>query len=133
MRSAGVREAYRSLADDRPYSPDPTGVGRRALRNICLDLLAAGGASAIALAARQYEQAGNMTDRMAALSTLSLYAVPERQAALDSFYRRYQAEPLVIDKWFSLQAMIPESATLARVRALTGHSAFSTNPNRVAR
>jgi aminopeptidase N len=127
-----LRDTYRRLTDEGPYSPDAVSAGRRALRNICLDLLAAGGTSAIALAARQYEQAGNMTDRMAALTTLSLYPVPERQAALDNFYRRYQAEPLVVDKWFSLQAMIPEAATLDRVRTLTQHSAFSsTNPNRV--
>jgi aminopeptidase N len=73
-----------------------------------------------------------MTDRMAALATLSLHAVPERQAALDDFYRRYSANPLIIDKWLSLQAAIPEAATLDRVQALTRHPAFSlTNPNRV--
>ena len=40
--------------------------------------------------------------------------------------------PLVIDKWFALQAVIPEPETLDRVRALTAHPAFSlANPNRV--
>ena len=73
-----------------------------------------------------------MTDRMAALAVLSLYAVPERQAAFDDFYRRYDGDPLVIDKWFALQAVIPEPETLDRVRALTAHPAFSlANPNRV--
>jgi aminopeptidase N len=58
--------------------------------------------------------------------------VPERQAALDDFYRRYESDPLIIDKWFALQATIPESATLERVRALTAHPAFSAaNPNRI--
>jgi aminopeptidase N len=102
------------------------------LKNACLDLLAAGGTSAIALAARQYHQATNMTDRMAALATLSLHPVPERQAAIDDFYRLYSGDPLIIDKWLSLQAAIPEAAALERVRALTGHAAFSfANPNRV--
>ena len=41
-----------------------------------------------------------MTDRMAALATLSLHDVPERERALDDFYRRYADDPLVIDKWF---------------------------------
>ena len=127
-----LRETYRRMQDDGPYSPDAASAGRRALKNACLDLLAAAGASAIALAARQYHQAGNMTDRMAALATLSLHAVPERQAALDDFYRRYSGDPLIVDKWMSLQAGIPEAATLDRVRALTGHPAFSLgNPNRV--
>jgi aminopeptidase N len=129
---SALRETYRRMQDDGPYSPDAASAGRRALKNVCLDLLAAAGASAIALAARQYHQAGNMTDRMAALATLSLHAVPERQAALDDFYRRYSADPLIVDKWLSLQAAIPEAGTLDRVRALTKHAAFAlTNPNRV--
>jgi aminopeptidase N len=127
-----LRETYRRLQDDGAYSPDAASAGRRALKNVCLDLLAAAGVSAIALAARQYHQATNMTDRTAALGTLSLYGVPERRAAIDDFYRRYAADPLIIDKWLSLQAAIPEAATLERVRALTSHPAFSLqNPNRV--
>jgi aminopeptidase N len=127
-----LRETYRRMQDDGPYSPDAASAGRRALKNACLDLLAAAGTSAIATAARQYHQAGNMTDRMAALATLSFHAVPERQAAIDDFYRRYSGDPLIIDKWLALQAAIPEAATLDRVRALTRHPAFSLgNPNRV--
>jgi aminopeptidase N len=128
-----LRETYRRLDDGSPFSPDAASAGRRALKNACLDLLAAtAAASAIALAARQYHQATNMTDRMAALTTLSLYPVPERQAALDDFYRRYSGNPLVIDKWFALQATIPDPATLDRVKVLMAHPAFSlTNPNRV--
>jgi aminopeptidase N len=69
---------------------------------------------------------------MAALSTLSLHDVPQRQAALDDFYRRYAGDPLIIDKWLALQAAIPEAGTLDRVRRLTQHPAFSmSNPNRV--
>ena len=73
-----------------------------------------------------------MTDRMAALDTLSLHDRPERATALDDFYQRYADDPLIIDKWLALQAAIPEPATLDRVRALTAHPAFSmANPNRV--
>jgi aminopeptidase N len=124
---------YRRLSESRPYSPDAASAGRRALRNICLDLLAATRRpDAVSLAARQYQAADNMTDRMAALSTLSLCDVPERAATLDDFYARYADDPLIVDKWFTLQATIPEPATLDRVKALTGHRAFSfANPNRV--
>jgi aminopeptidase N len=84
------------------------------------------------LAARQYETADNMTDRMAALATLSQQDVPERAAALDDFYARYADDPLIVDKWLALQAVIAEPSTLDRVKALTAHSAFSFgNPNRV--
>jgi aminopeptidase N len=128
-----LRDAYRRMSDEGPYSPDARSAGRRTLKNICLDLVAASGSSAaIALAAQQYQTADNMTDRMAALSTLSLHPVRERQAALDDFYRRFETDPLVIDKWFALQATIPEPTVLDRVRELTVHTAFSLgNPNRV--
>ena len=87
---------------------------------------------AIARAAKQYDAADNMTDRMAALATLSLHDGPERERALGDFYTRYAADALVIDKWFSLQAMIPQPDTLDKVQRLTAHPAFSmANPNRV--
>jgi aminopeptidase N len=124
---------YESMTDSGGYSPDAASAGRRALKNTALDLLAAGGnAPGIARAHAQYQAADNMTDRMAALSTLSLHDVPQRQAALDDFYRRYAGDPLIIDKWLALQAAIPEAGTLDRVRRLTQHPAFSmSNPNRV--
>ena len=124
---------YDRMTHKGPYSPDATNAGRRALRNVALDLLAADGApEALARAARQYDAADNMTDRMAALATLSLHEGGERERALADFYKRYAADALVIDKWFGLQAMTPEPDTLERVRKLTGHPAFSfANPNRV--
>jgi aminopeptidase N len=124
---------YRRLSESGPYEPDAESAGRRTLRNTCLDLLVATRrADAIVLAARQYRAANNMTDRMAALSTLSLCDVPERTAAFDDFYARYADDPLIVDKWLTLQATVPEPATLDRVKALTKHPAFSfANPNRV--
>jgi aminopeptidase N len=128
-----LAKVYDGMATAGPYSPDAASAGRRALRNVALDLLAANGsAPAIARAARQYETADNMTDGLAALATLSLHDVPERGHALADFYRRHAADALVVDKWFSLQAMTPLPATLDDVRALTAHPAFSmSNPNRV--
>jgi aminopeptidase N len=80
----------------------------------------------------QYNAADNMTDRMAALHALTHCAVPERSAALEDFHARYAGDPLIIDKWLSVQACIPEPATLDRVKALTSHPSFSmANPNRV--
>ena len=40
---AALAERYRQLADRGPYSPDAASAGRRALRNTCLDLMAATG------------------------------------------------------------------------------------------
>jgi aminopeptidase N len=130
---AVLAAAHERMIMQGPYRPDAESAGRRALKNICLDLLAMTERNeAIARANAQYEGANNMTDRMAALGTLSLHDRPERAAALDDFYRRYADDPLIIDKWLALQAAIPEAATLDRVRALTRHPAFSmANPNRV--
>ncbi|HEX3440414.1 MAG TPA: aminopeptidase N [Pseudolabrys sp.] len=124
---------YERMTVRAPYSPDATSAGRRALRNVALDLMAATGAeAAIARAAQQYDDADNMTDRMAALATLSLHVGPTREHALADFYTRYSSDALVVDKWFSLQAAIPQPDTLDKVRALSAHPAFSlANPNRV--
>ena len=130
---AALADTYQRMITPGPYRPDAQSAGRRALKNICLDLLAMTETlAAVARAFAQYQSADNMTDRMAALETLALHDRPERAAALDDFYKRYADDPLVIDKWLALQATIPESATLDRVRALTKHPAFSiANPNRI--
>ena len=130
---AALAATYERMETSGPYRPDAEGAGRRALKNACLDLLATTEKNeAIARAFAQYQGADNMTDRMAALETLALHDRPERATALDDFYRRYATDPLIIDKWLALQAAIPESATLDRVRALTKHPAFSiANPNRI--
>jgi aminopeptidase N len=130
---AALADAYRRMITPGPYRPDAESAGRRALKNVCLGLVAATeDDQAIALAFAQYQGADNMTDRMAALEILSLFDRPQRAAALEDFYGRYADDPLIIDKWLALQAAIPEAATLDRVRALTTHAAFSmANPNRV--
>ncbi len=128
-----LAKTYQRMITTGPYRPDAASAGRRTLKNACLDFMAITESSAaIARAFAQYQDAENMTDRMAALETLSLHDRPERAAALDDFYARYAEDPLIIDKWLALQAVIPERCTLERVRALTTHRAFSmANPNRI--
>ncbi len=131
--NAELTATYRKMAFDGPYTPDAASTGRRSLKNICLDLLAATAEThAIRLAAFQHQTSNNMTDRMAALATLNQHDVAERSSALEVFYQRYRDDPLTLDKWFMLEATAPHAGTLARVRALTNHPAFSmSNPNRV--
>ena len=82
--------------------------------------------------ATQYKSADNMTDRMAALATLTLQTCRSGRPRSTISTSATQSDPLVIDKWFALQATMPDPKTLDRVKALTGHPAFSmTNPNRV--
>ncbi len=81
---------------------------------------------------RQYETAHNMTEQFGALATLSLIPGDRREKALDLFFRTHAADALVVDKWFALQAAIPEQMTLKRVCELMQHHAFTyANPNRL--
>ena len=125
--------AYARHAENGPYSPDAAAAGRRALRNAALDLYCAGDPiEGGRLALRQFEAPGAMTDEIAALGALTQTAGAAREDALQTFYGRHASEALVIDKWFALQAVIPASDTLDRIRRLMDHPAFSLgNPNRV--
>ncbi|MBZ6076437.1 aminopeptidase N [Microvirga puerhi] len=126
-------QLYEELADQGPYSPDAASAGRRSLRNVSLDLLAAADArQGERRAQAQFETASNMTDRLASFGVLMTLPGEAREAAIAAFGRRYADEPLVLDKWFTLQASIQEDGTLDRVRRLMEHPAFSiSNPNRV--
>jgi aminopeptidase N len=73
-----------------------------------------------------------MTERLAALAALSTIPGAERERTLEAFWRAHASDALILDKWFALQAQIPEKGTLERVRALMEHHSFSlSNPNRV--
>ena len=111
----------------------PTAKGTRRLRTVALGLIAAADqAKAASLARTQFDGADNMTDRQGALGVLVSLEAPERQVALDAFYARFHDDPLVLDKWFALQAAAQRSGTVDQVLKLAGHPDFSmTNPNRL--
>ena len=123
--------AYQSNRTPGSYSPDPVSTGKRALKNLALSYLTElDDVEAHLLAQSQYDSANNMTDRIAALNALVNSSAPDREEALDHFYREFEHEPLVIDKWFSLQAMA-RTTDVATVRKLMQHPAFTLkNPNR---
>jgi aminopeptidase N len=128
-----LRETYRALADPGPYQTDGASIGRRALRNVCLGYLAAANPTTGArLAKTQFDEQANMTDVLAALAVLVDIDCPQRKTALNSFYKRWEGDPLVVDKWFGLQARSSLPGTIASVRELTRHPAFTrSNPNRL--
>ena len=128
-----LRGLYDRLADPGPYRIDGLSIGKRKLRNVALAYLAISGDDAdIARASAQFNAGRNMTDVLAALGVLNDLDHPARDEALAQFYERWSGDDLVIDKWFSLQAMSRLETTLARVRELTRHPAFDLrNPNRV--
>ena len=113
------------------YSPEPSQTGRRALRNNALSYLAELRDEYVeALLQAQWASADNMTDRLAALAAMTYSDHPAAADALNQFYREFEDEALVIDKWFSLQAT-SHTTTAAKVRDLMKHPAFTLkNPNR---
>ncbi len=125
-------ETYARHRSDAPYSIEAEAIGRRALQNLALAyLVASGSAQGGALCAAQFEAADNMTDRIAALSLLAESDLPQRESALASFYERWRADALVIDKWFALQAQTQRPDAVEQVERLLGHAAFTLqNPNR---
>ena len=120
------------------YRPDASSAGRRALLGLSWSMLC--------LASRQtgdmvwpetvyqrFIQAGNMTERFNALSALVGSGHALADAALKRFYEQFRQEPLVLDKWFALQAGTCDRGgqVLPGVRQLMTHPAFSLrNPNR---
>ncbi|MCX4245294.1 aminopeptidase N [Paraliomyxa miuraensis] len=120
-----------------PYRLDREAIAARRLRASVLWLLgeqsdADGRAQAVAWAQAQLRDADNMTDAEAALMCLVEAGDPARQAALDDFHAQWKDDPLVIDKWFSVQAVSGGHDTLERVIGLTEHPDFTLkNPNRV--
>ncbi|MGZ6010772.1 MAG: aminopeptidase N C-terminal domain-containing protein, partial [Caulobacteraceae bacterium] len=128
-----LQRMHDELGGSRAFSADAESAGRRALRNAALDLLAASPTpETAARAMAHYRGADNMTDAMGGLSALMLLGGDAFEEALADFYSRWQAEPLVIDKWFSVQARSPGPDALGRVLGLTAHPAFDPkNPNRL--
>ena len=112
---------------------DPAGRGARKVKTIALGLIAAADpATAAELAAAQYDAADNMTDRQGSLMVLCGLDTPARAEKLAAFYERYKDNALVVDKWFTLQALSLHPDVIQHVRALAEHPDFTLkNPNRV--
>jgi aminopeptidase N len=126
------RDAYAANRANR-YEYSPAAKGARRLRTVALGyLMASGAADAPALAEAQFAEADNMTDRLGALGALANSAAPEREGALVRFYERYRTDPLVLDKWFTVQAVSTRDDALDQVMALAQHPDFTlANPNRM--
>jgi len=124
---------YRNCAPAEAFSLDSKAMARRALRNKTLAwLMYTGTEEALKLGITQFTDATTMTEQQAALGSLVLRGGPDSSQAVDEFYQQWQQDPLVLDKWFAIQASSPGQATVERVKALLEHPAFSIrNPNKV--
>nr|WP_137676937.1 aminopeptidase N [Parerythrobacter lutipelagi] len=130
-----LRDEFHALyerVEQVPYA----GEGARGARKVKTQVLVYAAASdpekASQLAAHQYAGADNMTDRQGALMVLAGLGTAARTDKLIDFYRRYKGNDLVIDKWFTLQAISLHPNAIEHVKALAEHPDFTMrNPNRV--
>ena len=115
------------------FSLDAAAMGQRSLKNLCLAyLMTLNNSQVITLASEQYYQSSNMTDKMAAFRALVNTECEEKLAIIEHFYEQWKHDPLVIDKWFIVQASASLKNTINNVHTLKMHEAFDIQvPNRV--
>ncbi|HRM14411.1 MAG TPA: aminopeptidase N [Acinetobacter parvus] len=125
------KDSYLSL-DPEMQKEFSLAMGVRALKNIMLNMLARqGDESVFDLAYAQYQNTGNMSERLGALRVLVWNDAPQAQDALDDFYNRFKDEALSLDQWFSIQASNP-NATEETIKYLTQHVDYDLGtPNRI--
>jgi aminopeptidase N len=128
---------YAAQRIDGDYTPDPVSAGKRALRNLALTYLVdAEVPGSLDLARQQLVEAGNMTDAQGALAAIINSTAPWKADTLVQLARLWAREPLLMNKWYQLQATsiaLPgERPVVDRVRLLMRHPGFSlANPNSV--
>ncbi len=112
------------------YTIDHAAIGKRALRNQCLQFLAHTD-KGNTLVKAQYEAANNMTDTIAAMSAANSSQLECREELMADYSDKWKHDGLVMDKWFALQGTNPAEDALEKVKATMNHEAFSLkNPNR---
>lgn len=133
MYFSELESVYQSLNEIKPYAYNKHDIAQRMMKNRCLQyLMATKSPQALTLAIAQYQAQTNMTDVLVALETLSHLEAEQAQDCMDDFYKRWQHETLVLDKWFALIASADRSDALKQVQALIEHPKFSyRTPNRV--
>ena len=135
--SASLQEEFYSIyikcISTGKYIYNAIEAGRRQLKNICLSyLLWLNNKEMLALGQKQFTQANNMTDLIGVLSTITHIDSEQREQLLINFYNRWCHEPLIMDKWLSLQAVSELPTTIKQVKNLLNHKIFDINiPNKV--
>lgn len=124
---------YNSLNHNKPYSIDSSDIAERTLKNLSLlYLVATEKEEYLTLALKQHESANNMTDELSSLQILTHVDCPQKDQAFGMFYDKWKNNSLVIDKWFSMQAISAADNTLGRIQKLENHEMFDfKNPNKV--
>ena len=128
-----IKEIYEQNRSGKTFSADFSAQAQRALQNTTLRLLCKNPYEEFWDTAKdQYDQANNMTDRVAALGCLSESNTKARDDAFADYYDHFKDYQLVVDKWFALQASATRPQVLQDIQALKAHEEFNIkNPNRV--
>lgn len=131
--SAELIKLYKDLDIKEAFQPDAKSAGRRALKNVALDLIAlCQHPEAAPLPLSQLHSADNMTDEISALMTLLHLGGARIEKAMEDFYKKWEHNPLVIDKWFAIQGMRDHPDGVRAIHKLTQHPAYGgKNPNRI--
>ena len=124
---------YAHNCETGDYTANPDDIARRSLKNVVLSYLAAqANEKAGNVCLEQYHAGHNMTDVMAAFSMITDSDFSAREEVIADFEKRWSQDPLVMDKWFTAQAVSRRDDTLSSVKQLMQHELFSIkNPNKV--
>ncbi len=110
---------YKKLSVNKKYTLASKDVGNRALKNTLMSFLMCLEEEEIyELIKEQFDQANNMTDKVAALQCLVYSNSPLKRPALDTFYLHWNKNHLVMEKWFAIQASSPQQNTYTKVYEL---------------
>ena len=128
-----LEQTYENLQEQGEYEIDAASIGKRRLKNVCLNYLGKiNDPSIYEQCYQQFTDSKNMTDTLSALAVLININCPQRDQALTDFEQKWQHDTLVMDKWFVMQATSSLSDTLDNVKSLMDHKLFSIkNPNKV--
>jgi len=128
-----LKRYHQCLSTDDQFTLTPEAVGQRSLKNFSLQMMMTlDRPQCRQLAKEQYDSATNMTDRLAALAAMIDSKDSLRKELLDDFYLQWKSHPLLLDKWFSLQASAHGDDTFYEIEKLLQHPDFTlANPNRV--
>jgi aminopeptidase N len=124
---------YKDLSTNKKYTLESKDVSNRALKNTVMSFLSYLEEDEIyGLIKEQFDEANNMTDKVAALQCLVQSNSPLKKAALDSFYLKWNKNHLVMEKWFAIQASSPQQDTYSKIYELEGSPVYDkTIPNLV--
>lgn len=114
---AELKALYNKFSAEE-YKSDPRSIEERKLKNLCLEYLAKKGQEGFDLAETQMANTDNMTDEIAALKLLCNAPEKQRDKAIDTFYTKWQDNPLVLGKWLTAQAVSQRSDLLERLKYL---------------